>query len=350
MKYIKLIPFILCISIFITVPSFAGEAIVNVDNLNIRSGPGIEYSRIGQLQKGEAYHIIQQKSNWIEIQFKSGKGWIHSDYITMTENIEEAKKTSNTIQINQKTAHIRSGPSTENDIIYVAAQGEVFQLLSETGTWYELTNDKISGFVLKEVVSKEENHQLSNALANKTIVIDAGHGGYDVGAIGANGSYEKDLTYLTAKELERNLKALGVNVLLTRIKDEFISLGSRASFSNISNADAFISIHYNSFKEQPDVTGIETFYYYEESKALANYIQQEIIKNTNSRDRGVEHGDLYVLRKNTRPAVLLELGFISNKESENKLKTKAYQKQIVTGIINGLRMYFMNEYRKVHYQ
>lgn len=190
----------------------------------------------------------------------------------------------------------------------------------------------------------EKIHYPTNPLRNKTIVIDAGHGGYDVGAVGTTGSYEKDLTYLTAKELESELTILGANVLLTRSRDEFVSLGSRASFSNISNADVFISIHYNSFQEQPEVTGIETFYYYEEYKKLAQHIQEGIIKSTNSRDRGIEQGDLFVLRKNTRPAVLLELGFISNKESETKLKTKAYQKQIVSGIVNGLRTYFMNEY------
>jgi N-acetylmuramoyl-L-alanine amidase len=168
-------------------------------------------------------------------------------------------------------------------------------------------------------------------------------GGHDVGAIGATGSFEKNITSLTASELEKVLKSLGANVYMTRKSDDFISLKSRTAYSNIMDTHVFISLHYNSFPEQPDVSGIETFYYSDQHKILAQFIQQEMIKVTNAKDRGASKGNYYVIRQNFKPAVLLELGFISNKEIEALLHTNGYQKQLVHGIVNGLGKYFSFE-------
>lgn len=331
---------LLVVGVFVS-KVYADEVLVNVDNLNIRSGPGTEYPTVGQANADEVYRFLQQDGDWIEVELDGGTGWVTAEYVTMNAKakINEENQDRELI-IQQDNTQLRDGPSTDYEIVYFAKAGEEFDILSESNNWYEIENDETTGFVYKGLLDDIVKDTSNGSFQDKTIIIDAGHGGHDVGAIGATGTYEKDFAYFTAAELEKELSALGANVLLTRPEDEFVTLTARASFSNISNADAFISIHYNSFTEQPQVTGIETFYYHNQDKALAEHIQREVIKATDGKDRGVGSGDLYVIRQNFIPAVLVELGFISNRDTEAKLLTKAYQNKLVTGIVNGLGKYF----------
>ncbi|GAB3050418.1 N-acetylmuramoyl-L-alanine amidase [Virgibacillus ainsalahensis] len=331
--------------LFFSPPVLANEAVVNEDNLNIRSGPGTDYDQIGQAAAGDVYTIIQTRKDWVEIELdKEHSGWVTKEYITINseDGVEEVNGQSITIQYDN--THLRSAPSTDSDIIHFAKKGEDYQIIGRKGEWAEIKQDDTTGFVLNKFVDKRKSKSSSDGgFTNKTIVIDAGHGGRDVGAIGATGVFEKDIAYLTARELEHELTMLGANVLLTRSEDEFISLGSRTSYGNHMDTDAFISIHYNSTPSLPDVTGIETYYYHDQHKTLAEYIQTELIKETEGQDRGITFGDYLVIRQTFKPAVLLELGFISNPEHEALLKTTTHQKKIVTGIINGLGKYFAND-------
>ncbi|MEC5422151.1 N-acetylmuramoyl-L-alanine amidase [Virgibacillus sp. C22-A2] len=335
--------------ISITLPSIAqaDQAIINADNLNIRNGPGTEYNVIGKVNKGEDYPILQIENDWVEIQLEEGTGWVTNEYITVrTDSTNNGSRDSNfeeeSIIIQHNNTQMRSGPSTENEITNFADRGEVYEVLSITGDWYELSKEGYTGYVLKQLVSKNKTLS-STGFKNKTIVIDAGHGGRDVGAIGATGIFEKDIAYLTAQELAQELRVLGAEVLLTRSEDEFISLGSRVSYTNMIDTDAFISIHYDSVPELPQVTGIESFFYHSQDQKLAEYIQSELVKETEAKDRGTTHGNLLVIRQNLKPSVLLELGFLSNTEEEALLTTGSYQKSIVSGIVNGLGRYFSNE-------
>lgn len=322
---------------------YADEAVINGSNLNIRSGPGTEYESIGRADTGEKFTIMQQQDNWIEIELQDGTGWVSAEFVTITESEsneppEDAELNSNTIQ--HDNTHLRDGPSTDDKIVHFAKKGAEFEVLSVTGNWYEISNGENTGYLLKDLAEKPAELSTENSFEGKNIVIDAGHGGRDVGAIGVTGSYEKDIAYLTAHELEQELRYLGANVLLTREEDEFISLVSRATYSNYADTDAFISIHYNSTPELPEVSGIETFYYADQHEQLARYIQQGIINETGERDRGIGEGNLNVLRQNLQPSVLLELGFLSNEQSEALLNTNAYQKKLVSGIVSGLGKYF----------
>ncbi|MGY0694281.1 N-acetylmuramoyl-L-alanine amidase [Virgibacillus sp. FSP13] len=244
-----------------------------------------------------------------------------------------------TITIPYEHTQIRNGPSTDDEIIHFAKKGTTFDVLADTMEWYKISNDEITGFVYKQLVDRQQA-ATSKGIENKTIVVDAGHGGNDVGAIGASGVFEKNLTYKTALTLQQELTALGANVILTRQKDQYISLASRTSLTNVTDADAFVSIHYNSVPQIPEATGIGTYYYQDYNQSLANNIQTELIKETNANDRGTAFGDYQVIRQNLKPAVLIELGFISNQNKEQLLLTDAYQKLLVNGIISGLTKYF----------
>lgn len=322
------------------------------DQLNIRSGPGTNYDIVGQANTTDIFPIVSKQNDWIQIQLDDQTGWVLEEYITIEQQTEaqsdkreqsmKQKKTDkplSSITIQYDHTQLRKGASTNEEIIHYAEKGAVYKVVSEDGDWYEITNKEFSGYVSKQLVEQDLTYT-SPGLKHKTIVIDAGHGGRDVGAIGATGVYEKDVVDLTAKQLEQALNVLGANVVITRPEDKFISLGSRIAFSNVMETDAFISLHYNSVPELPSVSGIETYYYSEQNKQLADAIQSEIMKVTDANNRGTARGDFAVLRQNLKPAILIELGFISNPEDESLLRTTAYQQKIVSGIVNGLRKYF----------
>jgi len=324
-------------------PAIADDAKINADDLNIRSGPGTEFESMGQANTGESYSIVSQEGDWVEIQLENDTGWVALEFVTIDMESDDTVETSNqnTVTISNDHTQIRNGPSTDNDIIHFAEAGIQYEVTGETDDWYEVSGNGVEGYIYKNLIKQPES--TAPGFKDKTIVIDPGHGGRDVGAIGASGAFEKDFAFLTAQELKQELEILGANVQLARPEDEFVSLGSRISFSNTMNTDAFISIHYNSVPELPDVTGIETYYYQEQNEKLASYIQSEVIKATDANDRGITNDNYLVIMQNVQPAVLIELGFISNEEKEDLLGTIGYQKKIVSGIINGLGKYFAYE-------
>ncbi|MGG1572282.1 N-acetylmuramoyl-L-alanine amidase family protein [Fictibacillus sp. NRS-1165] len=171
-------------------------------------------------------------------------------------------------------------------------------------------------------------------------MIDPGHGGSDVGAIGAGyGTYEKNVTLSTALILQQKLRAAGATVYMTRSTDTYIQLTSRPQLSNNYWVDAFVSIHYNSGASAG--TGIETFYQRgSQYSELASLVQQGVVKYTGFRNRGYASNNLQVLRTNKRPCVLVELGFLSNKSEEKIVRTSAHQQKAAAGIAEGLNNYF----------
>ncbi|KRF43032.1 hypothetical protein ASG93_20850 [Paenibacillus sp. Soil787] len=181
----------------------------------------------------------------------------------------------------------------------------------------------------------------STILEGKTIVIDAGHGGRDVGATGQSGIHEKDITLQTALNIQREItKRTGANVIMTRDKDESLTKSERVEIAKNHAADLFISIHFDAYTTN-DVSGITTYYNKSEDKQLAKVMNKQIFKqNMDTRDRGVAQGDYYVLRENTSPSLLLELGYISNSEDEQRIQTQAFQTKIADGVTDGIITYF----------
>ncbi|MEN2765885.1 N-acetylmuramoyl-L-alanine amidase [Ornithinibacillus xuwenensis] len=348
-KRILILLSLLLLFLSIRITAASNEITVNENYVNVRSGPGTNYEVLGQVHKDETYPLLKQQGDWVEIQLDNQAAWIITDFITIQQ--EETESGSNqeddsteqadidSVSIPYDNTQIRNGPSTDYDIIYYAEKGHHLNVTGETGEWLKVESDEVEGFVLKALVEKQ-NNGLTTGLEGKTIVIDPGHGGDDSGAIGANETLEKDLTYKTAQELEQELKMLGAEVIMTRDRENFVSLSSRANLANVLDTDAFISLHYNSVPDLPDVTGIGTYYFHDQYESLAQYIQSELIKESGDRDRGMDFGDFQVIRQNLKPGALIELGFISNPEIEQLLLTNAYQKKLVTGIVNGLQRYF----------
>ncbi|MBW8347995.1 N-acetylmuramoyl-L-alanine amidase [Bacillus sp. IITD106] len=186
-------------------------------------------------------------------------------------------------------------------------------------------------------ITKQEKKRV---LEDKRIVLDPGHGGNDIGASGQNGTIEKEVTLETAKKIKAALEQAGAEVLLTRDDDEYVALEDRVLYAIENKSNLFISIHYDAF-ETNDVHGMTTYYYHKRDEKMAESIHTHIAKqNISSRDRGLSYGDYYVLRESKMPAVLLELGYISNEEDENRIITTSFQTKVAAGIVEGIIDYF----------
>jgi len=239
--------------------------------------------------------------------------------------------------------------------------------------------------VISELLKKEEDDLLSRPWPETRkkgkgiyrIVIDPGHGGKDPGAIGPSGLKE------VAELLKENLP---VEVFLTRNRDEFIPLDKRTEIANLLGGDLFVSIHCNAAWDSR-IAGIETFYnsqyvygegaeevaarentafasetlpskikniiwdliqnqYRSESKALSHIVQEKLARTCRMLNRGVKSAQFYVLRGIAMPAILVEVGFISNPWEERKLKDPQFQKLIALGIYEGLATYINSFNRK----
>lgn len=175
---------------------------------------------------------------------------------------------------------------------------------------------------------------------SRIICIDPGHGGKDPGAV--NGEcQEKRLALKIAYKLTDKITQYDFKVLPTRQGDKYVSLQERCDMANKCNCDIFVSIHINS-ATNPSANGIETLCYEEfQSKNLAKYIQKALISATGAKDRGVKITNmLYVLTNTKMPAVLVEVGFISNQEDLELLIDDYYQDKIAGAIALGICDYF----------
>jgi N-acetylmuramoyl-L-alanine amidase len=227
---------------------------------------------------------------------------------------------------------------------------------------------------------------------NLLIVLDPGHGGKDPGAVGKLGTREKDLNLAIAQKLAQRLERAGYRVLLTREKDEFVSLKERVDFANKNKADIFISIHNNASRENPRAVGFETYFlaegrtdleraqalkenevlkleensnpflndelslilsdlaqteFLKESEELACAIQDAADAYLGLANRGVKQAGFYVLRGALMPAVLVEGGFLTNRREEKLLRQEKTQEKIAEAIFRGVKNFLLSYEKKI---
>ena len=195
----------------------------------------------------------------------------------------------------------------------------------------------------------------------KVIFLDPGHGGRDSGAFYYNIA-EKDLNTQVYKKLRKELEGLGYTVLTSRESDVYVDfVTERSKMVNKTNADMFISIHFNATSNSAsNVSGIQTYSYEQnpdyptkinsqwhnhpdrisESNRLAAAIHSSLLAETGAKNAGLLHGSFAVLRETNKPAVLLELGYMSNFDENQRIRNDAYQNKLVKGIVKGIQQYY----------
>lgn len=171
----------------------------------------------------------------------------------------------------------------------------------------------------------------------RRVTVDPGHGGTDTGTIGQKGTREKDVTLAIATKLAAVMKANGISVQMTRMKDLEVLLRPRVEMANHNDSDVFISIHANSFGNQHGVEGIETYYFSDESYPLARAIHRQLLLQLKQPDRGVRKNNFYVVHHTQMPAALVEIGYLSNAHEESLLASSAYQDKAARAIYAGIK-------------
>jgi len=195
-----------------------------------------------------------------------------------------------------------------------------------------------------------------------TVIIDPGHGGEDPGAVGDNIQLkEKDINLIIGKRLKELLMEDGFNVIMTREEDGLLykegtkgytnkrrqDLLNRKKIMDESEADIVVSIHMNKFP-QSQYHGAQTFFpkNSEESKRLAQCIQRslrDMVDPENKREALVKDTEILILKNIKKPTVIVECGFLSNAEEEQKLSTQEYQEKLAAAIKEGIKKYYGEE-------
>jgi N-acetylmuramoyl-L-alanine amidase len=226
----------------------------------------------------------------------------------------------------------------------------------------------------------KEDIQLRARVPKMRIVVDAGHGGWDLGTVGRRGLLEKDLVLEIAQRLGKLLESrLGMEVIYTRQDDNYIPLDERASIANQAQADLFVSVHAN-YSDLPSARGVETYYTnffsapgakdvdahasvvgvkspvtvslsaadlhdrIEQSRHLAASVQRSLygtlsMQNPGLRDRGIKEAGFVVLTESAMPGILAEVSFVSSPTDEQKLRSDGYREQIAEALYRGIARY-----------
>jgi N-acetylmuramoyl-L-alanine amidase len=169
-----------------------------------------------------------------------------------------------------------------------------------------------------------------------TVVIDAGHGGYDRGGIPGQRVSEKDMTLDVARRLKSVLAASGYRVVMTRDSDVFVPLGTRCAIANSNRNAIFVSVHFNS-ATRSGASGIETYFYNRESLSLASAIHHYVAGGAPSSNRGVRRRGYFVLRRTNMPSVLVECGFLTNPTEAGYAQNASYRQKLAEAIAAGVR-------------
>lgn len=225
-------------------------------------------------------------------------------------------------------------PTDSNDIIDIhsGADGKTLRL-KEQFCRLDLPQPKVEPAVTVTpiTISTREN-------GKKYVVIDPGHGGSDVGAT-RNGIYEKNITLDVSKKVVALLEKKGFVVKMTRTGDQTVSLQERVDISEEVNPDIFVSIHVNS-SNSDSPSGLETHYYKDNSLTLAKNVHAALLNNVNSKDRGLFKSKFYVINHTTAPAILVEIGFISNPAERAQLVSESRKQATAKAIAEGIYDYF----------
>lgn len=245
-------------------------------------------------------------------------------------NVRATKDLLLTLKTIAKTLDWKLWYDPGNEVVYISSSSNV-----------QSTTDDLSLQIITEVES--------NRLQGKIICLDPGHGGSDPGAIGPNGTMEKENTLTIAILLRELLESNGATVVMARDADQNVAypnsppddeLVARVNIANEADADLLISIHNDAFTGIT-AAGTTTFHYGdEESAALAGYVQKCLVEELGTKDRGSRFASFYVIRYAKMPAILVEVAFISNPEEELLLASTDGRTKAAKSIFNGIVKYF----------
>lgn len=319
------------------------------------------------------YLLINYESNgWVQVTYEGKVGYLKADVGEIINESDmpqetyerlESQEQENTdgpsvtvgatVKVKSFDSPLYAEPSTSAETIYTVPV-ETTLVYLETVTndagqefYFVQDGEGRQGYLDTTYVSKSDystdhlNSPKVSSLKEAKVLIDPGHGGEDPGATAYdNGSYEKEHTLATALKVKEKLEAAGATVTLTRESDQWVELSDRAKLANDQDVDVFLSLHYDS-SPGAGLHGVTTYYYHDADQTMANSVNNQLA-TLEINNNGVHFGNYQVLRENHQPALLLELGYVSEKTDLKFIRSDAYHEQVANAIVNGLNAYFEN--------
>lgn len=318
--------------------------------------------------------VIYEDDGWIQVEYEGDYGFIRTRAVNLLnrEDIPTDEDALNGLRFDEDVIEryrdefeemvvvrsegqpILATPSYNSEILYTTSYGQRFKYIDEVPsqeysdlTFYQVEDSQGQVGYIESYVSALESKsighlqsKLKDDLSQAVIMIDPGHGGIDSGAVAIDQSLEKDYTLRTSLLLKEKLEQQGAQVIILRTDDSDVDLVERSDLSNEAEVDVFLSIHYDSIDDV--LNGTTTYYYHEYDASLANAVNNALaaLPLTNN---GARFGDFSILRENTRPALLLELGYLSNQGDLTLIQSETYQNQVTDAIVTGLQNYFSGE-------
>ncbi len=321
------------------------------NNVRVRSGPGTQFGVLGHVNDGDKLSVITRIDGWYQVVYGDGVGYVASWLARPEENSSPATIARNTtaesaleyVRVQGTGVRLRSGPGTDYDILAIASPNETLEVIGRSGEWLKVKRSNgqvgyIAGWLTQPLTR--------TGLDGVVIFLDPGHGGTDPGAIGYSGRFEKTINLMLALELKQALEAKGAKVHLSRNDDSAVGLTDRAVMAENVQADLFVSIHHNAH-ENRSYHGTSVYYSATnassmESQRLARNIHKEMLA-LGLADDGVRERDYRVLKLTNMPAVLVEVGYISNPWEEANLYESSFRTQVVNSMVRGIENYLRGQ-------
>lgn len=359
------------------------------DEYQLRSGPSTDYDRTAYLAKDVKFAVNKRVGDWLRLNTLPINLWVNKDFVEILNPGNAASYgilNSVRTEDNPKSAGIifsMSGPcayslnnyKNEIHITFHNAASALFETryglrdniideinITESGPGYVKIkiglNIKNSwgyeaGFEENKFMLKIRKPPLNtSSLKDKVIVLDAGHGGGDPGAVGPGNTAEKDVNLAIILKLKRLLESGGAKVVLTRPGDSEVlknnpesssELQARCDINKSNGGTIAISVHNNSHSDEEKrktLTNTDIYFYRPQSKPLADSIAKNLGKTLGKENYFSLQRSFYLTRQTYAPSVLIEVTFISNPQEEQKLKDPTYQQKAAEGIYNGIVEYF----------
>ncbi|UQS87212.1 N-acetylmuramoyl-L-alanine amidase [Nicoliella spurrieriana] len=247
------------------------------------------------------------------------------------------------------TAHsvnLRSSPQLSAKLVSRINTGTRLKVIkkNESTEWWYVKANGHTGWIASWLIDQPKyNAKTADKISEATIVLDPGHGGQDTGTLshfgsGANNE-EKTYTLPLALRVRDLLKPTFARVIMSRTSDKTVGLQDRANLSNHTKANLFMSFHYNSSNVANDATGFEVFKYHRNADIFAEILNNNFA-NLPLTNRGVSFGNYLVLRNNTQPAVLIEMGFMDNTRDLQYIRNASYRNQVAQDVVKSMNQYF----------
>ncbi|KAF0134470.1 MAG: N-acetylmuramoyl-L-alanine amidase [Candidatus Saganbacteria bacterium] len=305
---------------------FKGAEVTKAKTIEIENNPRIQSIRFGQFSANPMIaRVVFDLKSEIEYDFSAilGKDYVMVEVISKNKSAVK-QQADKKVKISAKA--IKGGITESVDVTHKLRSMLVKSL-----------KEKPDGAETFEAVKIEK--PATSLLAGKKIVVDAGHGGNDPGAISPNGIFEKEINLKVALILENMLKKKGAKVYMIRRSDKKVQLKDIVEFNNSIGADAYIGVHFNSMFNAK-ANGTETHYYTSESYNLASAVHKRILKGIRRQDRGLRKTMLYTIHHSYMPAIIVEPIYMTHFQDGLLINSKSFQKELARDITMGIEDFF----------